>query len=151
MRTTRTWTWETFAEERSPRNEMECSEAIPPFAVVAGLLPVACGGPLQDGEYAGEPIAVFDGVIDQPSGRDITSAVLLQIIGDMEVSGQSVLTSDLLCDLLRTVARAEPETPERLRAALKAAAGLQSAPPYSSEKTVSAMTPAPLSGTGCPT
>lgn len=37
-------------------------------ALAVGLLPLACGGPLQEAEYAGEPITVFDGVIDQPSG-----------------------------------------------------------------------------------
>jgi polyhydroxyalkanoate synthesis repressor PhaR len=60
-------------------------------------------------------------VVDQPSGRDITSSVLLQIIGDTELDGRPLLSPDFLCELLRTVSRAEPDTHERLTRALKSA------------------------------
>jgi polyhydroxyalkanoate synthesis repressor PhaR len=58
-------------------------------------------------------------VVDQASGRDITTTVLLQIIGEAERSGAPLLTADFLSALIRLSARErDPGLADRLRAAL---------------------------------
>lgn len=61
-------------------------------------------------------------VVDQASGRDITTTVLLQIIGDAERSGAPLLTADFLSALIRLAGRErDPGLSERLRSALNSA------------------------------
>lgn len=61
-------------------------------------------------------------VVDQASGKDITTTVLLQIIGDAERSGAPLLTADFLAALIRLSGRErDPELGERLHTALRGA------------------------------
>ncbi len=90
---------------------------------------------LRDLVLRGHDIAV----IDQPSGRDITSSVLLQIVGDMEIGGRSLLSPDFLCELLRRASRAEPDMTERLQEALRVALPAKSAHGYPSESAASSI------------
>ncbi|GMU76116.1 MAG: hypothetical protein AMXMBFR45_16070 [Gammaproteobacteria bacterium] len=61
-------------------------------------------------------------VIDQGSGSDITTAVLLQIIGEVERSGVSLLTAEFLAALIRLSGRErDPGLGARLQTALRAA------------------------------
>lgn len=61
-------------------------------------------------------------VVDQASGRDITTTVLLQIIGEAERSGAPLLTADFLSALIRLSGRErDPGLSERLRSALNSA------------------------------
>jgi polyhydroxyalkanoate synthesis repressor PhaR len=63
-------------------------------------------------------------VVDQASSRDITTTVLLQIIGEAERSGAPLLTADFLSALIRLSGRErDPGLAERLHAALRAALG----------------------------
>ena len=63
-------------------------------------------------------------VIDQSSGKDITTTVLLQIIGEAERSGAPLLTADFLAALIRLSGRErDPGLGERLQAALRTALG----------------------------
>lgn len=58
-------------------------------------------------------------VVDQATGNEITTAVLLQIIADAERSGAPLLTADFLAALIRLSARErDPGLADRLRAAL---------------------------------
>jgi len=67
-------------------------------------------------------------VADQASGKNITATVLLQIIGDAERSGASLLTADFLAALIRLSTRErDPGLAERLRAALKDTQGARHA------------------------
>ncbi len=59
-------------------------------------------------------------VVDQATGQDITTAVLLQIIGEAERSGAPLLTADFLTALIRLSSRErDPGLGERLQAALR--------------------------------
>ena len=61
-------------------------------------------------------------VVDQASGKEITTTVLLQIIGEAERSGAPLLTADFLSALIRLSARErDPGLADRLHAALRAA------------------------------
>ena len=61
-------------------------------------------------------------VVDQATGRDITTTVLLQIIGEAERSGAPLLTADFLAALIRLSGRErDPGLADRLQAALRAA------------------------------
>ena len=61
-------------------------------------------------------------VVDQASSKDITTTVLLQIIGEAERSGAPLLTADFLAALIRLSARErDPGLGERLQTALRAA------------------------------
>jgi polyhydroxyalkanoate synthesis repressor PhaR len=61
-------------------------------------------------------------VVDQASGREITTSVLLQIIADAERSGAPLLTADFLAALIRLSGRErDPGLSDRLRSALRAA------------------------------
>ena len=61
-------------------------------------------------------------VVDQASNRDITTTVLLQIIGEAERSGAPLLTADFLSALIRLAGRErDPGLSERLRSALNSA------------------------------
>ena len=61
-------------------------------------------------------------VVDQSSGKDITTTVLLQIIGEAERSGAPLLTADFLAALIRLSGRErDPGLADRLHAALRAA------------------------------
>lgn len=61
-------------------------------------------------------------VVDQASSRDITTTVLLQIIGEAERSGAPLLTADFLSSLIRLAGRErDPGLSDRLRSALKSA------------------------------
>lgn len=58
-------------------------------------------------------------VVDQSTGKDITTTVLLQIIGEAERSGAPLLTADFLSALIRLAGRErDPGLADRLRAAL---------------------------------
>ncbi|MCC7329840.1 MAG: hypothetical protein IT484_06745 [Gammaproteobacteria bacterium] len=58
-------------------------------------------------------------VIDQTSSKDITTTVLLQIIGEAEKSGAPLLGADFLAALIRLAGRErDPGLGERLQAAL---------------------------------
>jgi polyhydroxyalkanoate synthesis repressor PhaR len=61
-------------------------------------------------------------VVDQASNRDITTTVLLQIIGEAEKSGAPLLTPDFLAALVRLTGRErDPGLSDRLRSALRSA------------------------------
>jgi polyhydroxyalkanoate synthesis repressor PhaR len=61
-------------------------------------------------------------VVDQSSGKDITTTVLLQIIGEAERSGAPLLTADFLSALIRLSGRErDPGLADRLHAALRTA------------------------------
>ena len=61
-------------------------------------------------------------VVDQASSSDITTTVLLQIIGEAERSGAPLLTADFLSSLIRLAGcERDPGLSERLRSALKSA------------------------------
>lgn len=61
-------------------------------------------------------------VVDQATSKDITTTVLLQIIGEAEKSGAPLLTADFLSALIRLSGRErDPGLGERLQAALRAA------------------------------
>ena len=61
-------------------------------------------------------------VVDQASGKEITTTVLLQIIGEVERSGAPLLTPDFLSALIRLSGRErDPGLADRLHAALRAA------------------------------
>ena len=61
-------------------------------------------------------------VVDQASGKEITTTVLLQIIGEVERSGAPLLTPDFLSALIRLSGRErDPGLTGRLQAALRAA------------------------------
>ena len=61
-------------------------------------------------------------VVDQASGDDITTSVLLQIIGDTQRSGATLFDSEFLSDLIRLSAKErDPTLPDRLNKALRAA------------------------------
>ena len=61
-------------------------------------------------------------VLDQASGRDITTTVLLQIIGESEKAGTPLLTADFLAALIRLSGRErDPGLGERLQTALRSA------------------------------
>ena len=61
-------------------------------------------------------------VVDQSSSKDITTTVLLQIIGEAERSGAPLLTADFLSALIRLSGRErDPGLGERLHTALRAA------------------------------
>jgi polyhydroxyalkanoate synthesis repressor PhaR len=61
-------------------------------------------------------------VVDQSTGREITTTVLLQIIGDVERSGAPLLTPDFLSSLIRLAGKErDPALADRLHAALRAA------------------------------
>lgn len=61
-------------------------------------------------------------VVDQASGKDITTTVLLQIIGEAERSGAPLLTADFLAALIRLSGRErDAGLADRLHAALRAA------------------------------
>lgn len=61
-------------------------------------------------------------VVDQATGKDITTTVLLQIIGEAERSGAPLLTADFLSALIRLSGRErDPGLAERLHTALRAA------------------------------
>jgi polyhydroxyalkanoate synthesis repressor PhaR len=61
-------------------------------------------------------------VVDQATGRDITTTVLLQIIGEAERSGAPLLTADFLSALIRLSGRErDPGLAERLHDALRSA------------------------------
>lgn len=61
-------------------------------------------------------------VVDQASGKEITTTVLLQIIAEAERSGAPLLTADFLSALIRLSGRErDPGFSDRLHAALRAA------------------------------
>ena len=61
-------------------------------------------------------------VVDQSNGREITTTVLLQIIGEVERSGAPLLTPDFLSSLIRLAGKErDPALADRLHAALRAA------------------------------
>lgn len=62
-------------------------------------------------------------VIDQASSKDITTTVLLQIIGEAEKSGAPLLSADFLAALIRLADRGDrdPGLAGRLQAALASA------------------------------
>jgi polyhydroxyalkanoate synthesis repressor PhaR len=61
-------------------------------------------------------------VVDQSTGHDISTTVLLQIIGEAERSGAPLLTADFLTALIRLGARErDPGLGERLHSALRSA------------------------------
>ncbi len=61
-------------------------------------------------------------VTDQATGKDITTTVLLQIIGEAERSGAPLLTADFLSALIRLAAKErDPGLGARLHTALNAA------------------------------
>lgn len=61
-------------------------------------------------------------VVDQSSGNDITTTVLLQIIGEAEKSGAPLLSADFLAALIRLGSRErDPALGERLQRALSSA------------------------------
>jgi polyhydroxyalkanoate synthesis repressor PhaR len=61
-------------------------------------------------------------VVDQANGRDITTTVQLQIIGEIEKSGAPLLTPDFLASLIRLAGKErDPALGDRLHAALRAA------------------------------
>jgi polyhydroxyalkanoate synthesis repressor PhaR len=67
-------------------------------------------------------------VVDQASSRDITTTVLLQIIGEAERSGAPLLTADFLAALIRLSTRErDPGLADRLRAALRDSQGVRHA------------------------
>jgi len=79
-------------------------------------------------------------IVDQASGDDITTSVLLQIIGDSQRSGAVLFNAEFLSDLIRmTATEQDPTLPDRLNVALRdelkrrplSATGLAS-PPLSS-------------------
>ena len=69
-------------------------------------------------------------VVEQASGENITTNVLLQIIEDRQKTGTKILSADFLCDLIRLSERdVDAGASERLNVALAAAlnrAGLAS-------------------------
>ena len=67
---------------------------------------------------AGEQIQV----VERTSGADITTSILLQIIGEAQ-RGSPVLSADFLCDVIRLSERepGDPNLPSRLSAALRSA------------------------------
>ena len=67
-------------------------------------------------------------VADQATGSDITTTVLLQIIGEAERSGAPLLTADFLAALVRLSTRErDPGLADRLRAALRDTQGVRHA------------------------
>lgn len=61
-------------------------------------------------------------VLDQSSGKDITTAVQLQIIGEAERSGAPLLTAEFLAALIRLAGKErDPGLASRLQAALNGA------------------------------
>jgi polyhydroxyalkanoate synthesis repressor PhaR len=61
-------------------------------------------------------------VVDQANGRDITTTVQLQIIGEIEKSGAPLLNADFLASLIRLAGKErDPALADRLHAALRAA------------------------------
>ena len=83
-------------------------------------------------------------VVDQSNGRDITTSVLLQIIGDAERhAGAPLLTPDFLASLIRLAGRErDPALHDRLQAALRAAVSENrpagaTRPAYETERVVS--------------
>jgi polyhydroxyalkanoate synthesis repressor PhaR len=61
-------------------------------------------------------------VLDQSNGKDITTTVLLQIIGEAERSGAPLLTADFLAALIRLAGKErDPGLAARLQAALSSA------------------------------
>jgi polyhydroxyalkanoate synthesis repressor PhaR len=58
-------------------------------------------------------------VLDQSNGKDITTTVLLQIIGEVERSGAPLLTAEFLSALIRIAGKErDPGLAERLQTAL---------------------------------
>ena len=61
-------------------------------------------------------------VVEQASGENITTNVLLQIIEDRQKTGAKILSADFLCDLIRLSERdVDAGESERLNVALAAA------------------------------
>ena len=61
-------------------------------------------------------------IADQTSGGDITNAILLQIIGNLDRSSGGLLTAEFLTDLIRAAgSEHDPALPERLQTALREA------------------------------
>ena len=59
-------------------------------------------------------------VVDQSNSQDITTSVLLQIIGDTQRSGTRLLNAEFLTDLIRlSTQTGDPALPARLNAALR--------------------------------
>jgi polyhydroxyalkanoate synthesis repressor PhaR len=62
-------------------------------------------------------------VLDQSNGKDITTTVLLQIIGEAERSGAPLLNAEFLAALIRLAGKErDPGLADRLKAALGNAA-----------------------------
>jgi polyhydroxyalkanoate synthesis repressor PhaR len=67
-------------------------------------------------------------VIEQSSGEEITTTVLLQIIGDNQRTGSKLLQPEFLAQLIRLSERnLDPTLPERLNEALRGATDVRSA------------------------
>jgi polyhydroxyalkanoate synthesis repressor PhaR len=63
-------------------------------------------------------------VLDQSNGKDITTTVLLQIIGEAERSGAPLLNAEFLAALIRLAGKErDPGLADRLKAALGNAVG----------------------------
>ena len=61
-------------------------------------------------------------VADQASGGDITNAILLQIIGNLNRGSGGLLTAEFLTDLIRVAGSDhDPALPEKLQTALREA------------------------------
>ena len=59
-------------------------------------------------------------VVDQSNSQDITTSVLLQIIGEAQRSGTRLLNAEFLTDLIRLSGHTgDPALPARLNAALR--------------------------------
>jgi polyhydroxyalkanoate synthesis repressor PhaR len=59
-------------------------------------------------------------VVDQSNGDDITTSVLLQIIGDAQRAGATLFNAEFLSDLVRLSAKDnDPTLPDRLNNALR--------------------------------
>ncbi len=61
-------------------------------------------------------------VVDQSSNADITTSVLLQIVGDVQRGGKNLLSADFLASVIRLSDDERDTTlPQRLNAALRTA------------------------------
>ena len=67
-------------------------------------------------------------VVEQASGDDITTTVLLQIIEETQKSGTKMLKPEFLSQVIRLAAtNSDPAVPDRLNAALRGATEMLSA------------------------